>query len=100
MDIGQIKLGEVKRQLVADIDGTGLIVPTGVWTIAAPHFQSEGRGPDITGCGSFGYRFQYANRSECARESLEISLSVAIAHVDLGLRLVRAAAIRREDNVP
>jgi hypothetical protein len=38
LDIGQIKLGEVERQLVANLDGTGLIVPTGVWTIAAPHF--------------------------------------------------------------
>ena len=38
LDIGQIKLGEVERQLVANHDGTGLIVPTGVRTVAAPHF--------------------------------------------------------------
>src|SRR6266566_10120723 len=100
LDIGQIKLGEVERQLVANLDGTGLIVPTGVWTIAASHFQSKRCGPYVSGCGSFGYRFQYANRSKRACESLKVSVGIAIADVDLGLRLVRAAAIRREDHIP
>src|SRR5215831_11838835 len=47
LDIGQIKLGEIERQLVADRDGTGLVVPTGVWTVAVLHFQSERCGPDV-----------------------------------------------------
>ena len=100
LDIGQVKLGEVERQLVADLDGTGLIVPTGVWTIAALHFQSKRCGPNVSGGGSFGYRLQYSNRAKRACESLEISLGSAIADVDLCLRLIRVAAIGREHHIP
>ena len=95
-----IEVGEFLRQFVANMQSARRNGPSGAGFAAGPHLYGERGGPDIAVSGVIGQDLQEPHGTQRPGIDIELARGVSIDYLDGRFRLVRGAAMRRQQASP